>query len=85
MLKKVKDLANKELDKFVTSWNVAGLAPLFSDEKLSTLKRHLKVRTRQFLTQFDQIKDECYAEKDACANRFRETVKTVPFYSLLEE
>lgn len=37
------------------------------------------------MTQIDLIKDQCYAEKDACANRFRDTVKTVPFYQLLEE
>ena len=31
------------------------------------------------------MKDQCYAEKDTCANRFRDAVKTVPFYQLLEE
>jgi restriction endonuclease Mrr len=78
-------LANRELDRFVTNWNVSGLAPLFSEDKLINLKRHLKVRTRHFLTQIDSIKDQCYEEKDACANRFRDAVKTVPFYELLEE
>lgn len=30
LLKKIKDLANKELDRFVATWTVSGLAPLFS-------------------------------------------------------
>ena len=57
LLKKIKDLANKELDRFVATWTVSGLAPLFSEDKLASIKRQLKVRTRNFLTQIDSIKD----------------------------
>lgn len=45
----------------------------------------MKVRTRSFLTKVDTIKDNCFQEKEACASKFREFIKGVPFSQLIED
>jgi len=46
LLKKIKDMAHREIDKFVIHWNLSGLKPDFGEEKQTIFKRQLKVRTR---------------------------------------
>jgi hypothetical protein len=76
VLKKVKDMAMRELDKFVTVWNASESLSKFPTSFACTA---LKVRTRSFLTQIDTLKDSCFQEKEACGERFKQLIKSVPF------
>lgn len=63
------------MQKFIAKESGSKLPALLTEDQFKDIGTLMKVRTRDFLTNIDKLKDNCYDQKDKCGNKFETLIK----------